>query len=126
MGEAESVTTVPSEKVCEHVLGQEIPDGLLLTVPEPTSTMVSRGLFTNVAVTDVVVLRVNVQVELLPVHPPVYPINVYPAPGVSDSVTEPFAIEAEHELGQFIPVGLLVTVPVPTFVTVNVELPVMV
>jgi hypothetical protein len=57
-GDSVRVTTVPSSNACEHVAPQSIPDGLLVTEPEPdpglaatVSAWVTGGAVLNVAVT---------------------------------------------------------------------------
>lgn len=40
LGEAVEVTTVPDVKLAEHVPGQEIPAGLLVTAPLPMTVTV--------------------------------------------------------------------------------------
>ena len=50
-GAAVRVTFVAGAKLAAHVLGQLIPAGLLVTVPEPTTVTVRLGFFVNVAVT---------------------------------------------------------------------------
>ena len=79
------VTFVPAGKVAEHVVGQLIPAGLLLTVPEP-ATVTDRVGSTKLAVTARLELTVNMQV-LVPVHAPLQPPNRKFVPGVAVSVT---------------------------------------
>jgi hypothetical protein len=56
----------------------------------------------------------------LPVHAPLQPEKAPLVPGVSLSVTWLFCGKvAEHVVGQLIPAGLLVTVPVPVPATVT-------
>jgi hypothetical protein len=76
----------------------------------------------KLAVTCWLALSVNVQVELLPLQPPVHPVNDEFAPAVSVNVTwVPLAKLALHVAPQVMPAGLLliVPVPVPAGVTVN-------
>jgi hypothetical protein len=57
-----------------------------------------------------------------PVHAPDQPENVLLAPGVSFSATWVFCAKlAEHVVGQLIPAGVLVTVPVPVPAAVTVS-----
>jgi hypothetical protein len=64
---------------------------------------------------------VTLQVAV-PVHAPLQPVKVLFIPGVSLSVTWVFCGKlAEHVLGQLIPVGLLVMLPVPVPATATVN-----
>lgn len=68
----------------------------------------------NVAVTCWLAVSVNVQVELLPLQPPVHPVKDEFAAAVSVSVTwVPLAKLALQVGAQLIPDGLLAIVPVP-------------
>jgi hypothetical protein len=115
---AVNVTAVPLAKFAEQVVGQIIPAGALITVPAPVpaGVTVSAKLFVvlNVAVTDVAAVTVTTQVPV-PEHPlPVQPANVEPSAAAAVSVTAvPLAKFAEQVVGQLIPAGALVTVPVP-------------
>ena len=76
----------------------------------------------NVAVTVVAPLSVTVQVPVPEQPPPLQPVKVEPAVGAAVNVTAvPLANAAEHVGPQVIPVGLLVTVPVPAPVLVTVS-----
>ena len=56
----------------------------------------------------------------MPLHAPPYPENWKPEPAVAVRVTEvPDGKLAVHVVGQLIPAGLLVTVPVPVTATVS-------
>jgi phage tail protein X len=118
-GVAVSVTLVPVLKFAEHVPGQLIPAGLLVTVPVPTTvteTVATVGV--NVAVTDVSDVRVITHVPVPEHPPPLQPVKVKSVPGVAVSVTLVLSGKgAAHVPGQLMPAGLLVTVPVPTTVT---------
>jgi hypothetical protein len=75
----------------------------------------------KVAVTDSAAATVTLQVPV-PVHAPLQPVKLLFVPGVSLSVTWLFCGKlAEHIVGQLIPAGLLVIVPlpVPAIATVN-------
>jgi type VI protein secretion system component VasA len=62
----------------------------------------------------------STRVQEVPLHALPYPENVKPEPAVAVSVTlVPDANEAEQVVGQLMPAGLLVTVPVPVTETVN-------
>src|SRR3989344_979991 len=67
------------------------------------------------AVTDIFVETVTMHVRLVPEHPPLlHPVNTEPVAGVAVNVTAvPVSTFIWHVLPQFIPVGLLVTVPEP-------------
>jgi len=67
---------------------------------------------------------VTVQVVAVPVHAPLQPVKVEPAPAAAVSVTGvPVVYDAEHVVPQLMPAGLLVTVPAPApaLETVRVE-----
>jgi hypothetical protein len=120
-GEASRVTVVPYENAAEQVPGQEMPEGELLTVPLPlTPTVrVCVGSEVNVAVTLSAPLIVTAQAPV-PEQAPDQPVNLYPMAGKAESVTEvPSRNEAEQVLGQEMPEGELVTVPVPLTLTVS-------
>lgn len=70
------------------MLGQLIPEGVLVTDPPPLGEIVTWrvGFATKVAVTDVAADIVTLQV-LVPVQPPLQPVKVYPLPAVAVSVT---------------------------------------
>jgi hypothetical protein len=75
----------------------------------------------KVAVTESAAVTLTLQVAA-PVHAPLQPAKALLVPGVSLSVTWLSGAKlAEHVVGQLIPAGLLVTVPVPApaMVTVN-------
>jgi hypothetical protein len=58
--------------------------------------------------------------QLKPVHAPLKPEKVDPAAAVADSVTPVPSLKfAAQVVGQLIPPGLLVTVPLPETETVN-------
>ena len=126
-----SVTGVPLAKLALQVAPQLIPAGLLEIVPVPVparltvSTLVV-ALALKVAATCWLALSVNVQEGLLPLQPPVHPVNVEFAPAVSVSVTEvPLAKLALQVAPQLIPAGLLAIepVPVPARLTVSTLVP---
>jgi hypothetical protein len=128
-GAAVNVTCAPLAKFAEQVVGQLIPAGALVTVPDPVpaSATVNAKLFVlvlKVAVTVVAAVNVTTHVPV-PVHPPpLHPVNVEPSAGLAISVTcVPLAKLAEHVDPQLIPDGLLVTVPdpVPALVTASVK-----
>jgi len=117
-GVAVSVTAVPLAKLKLHVFGQLIPVGLLVTVPAPVPALVTvictvGTVEVNVAVTEVAAVGVTAHVPV-PLQAPDQLANVELAPGVAVSVTAvPLAKPKLHVLGQLMPEGLLVTVPLP-------------
>jgi hypothetical protein len=126
VGTSLSVTWVFCVKLAEQVVGQLIPAGVLATVPVPVpaSVTVTASLMTDaglkVAVTESVAVRVTLQVAA-PVHAPPQPAKALLVPGVSLSVIWVFGGKlAEQVVGQLIPAGLLVTVPVPAPAMVTV------
>jgi len=115
-----SETCVPGAKFAEHVVGQLIPAGLLMTVPVPVRATVRASPPVNAAVTFVAAVRVMAQVLAPEQPPPLHPPKYSPVAGVSVSVTCVFGAKpAEQVPGQLIPAGLLVTVPVPVTATVT-------
>ena len=67
----------------------------------------------NVAVTEVLAVRVKLQVPV-PIQAPDQPVNVEPVLGAAVSVTDvPLAKVALHVCPQLMPEGLLVIVPAP-------------
>ena len=86
-------------------------------MPVPTAFTVSTAVFgivLKLAVTCWLALRVIVQAESLPLHPPVHPANDEPTAGVSLRVISVPLTKLALQVGaQLIPDGLLATVPVP-------------
>jgi phage tail protein X len=118
-GEAVSVTCVPWSKLAEHVVGQLMPAGLLVTVPGPETVTVSLCVGLKVAVTALAAVTDTLQARV-PEQAPLHPPNVEFGPGEAVSVTSvPRANIPKHDVGQLIPAGLLVTVPGPVAVTVS-------
>ncbi len=95
---------------------QLMPSGLLDTVPTPSPalTTVSSGP-AKIAVTVFASSTVTVHVVAVPVHPPpVKPPKVEPVAGAAVNWTiVPAAYSCEQSPPQSMPVGELVTVPVP-------------
>jgi hypothetical protein len=125
-GVAVKATAVPLANEAAHVAPQDMPAGLLVTVPapEPPLLTVSVKVCPNVAVTVVAALSVTVQGPAPEQPPPLQPVNAEPAAGAAVRVTAvPLANEAAHVAPQAMPVGALVTVPVPVpdLVTVSVK-----
>jgi hypothetical protein len=82
------------------------------------------GATEKVAVTVVAAFTVTVQGPVPLQPPPLKPVNVDPGSAAAVRVTEvPLSKDAEQVLPQVIPLGLLVTVPLPTptLVTVRVR-----
>src|SRR5437867_7204944 len=116
-GAAVKVTAVPLEYAAAQVAPQEIPAGLLVTVPVPAPVLltVSVKLCTaKVAVAVVAALGVTGQVPVPEQLPPLQPVKVEPAAGAAVKVTAvPLTYVAAQVAPQEMPAGALVTVPVP-------------
>ena len=84
---AASVTWDPAVKPALQVVPQLIPAGLLAMVPEPVpaSETVNVGAAEKVAVTELLLLRVRVQVAV-PLQAPLHPMKDEFAAGVAVSV----------------------------------------
>jgi len=116
-GVAVRVRTVPGVTDCEHVAPQLMPAGVLVTVPVPVPFLATESVTgpvrLNIAVTDVAALTVTTHVPV-PEQAPLQPAKKEPAAGVAVSVRAvPGATVCEHVAPQLMPVGALVTVPVP-------------
>ena len=117
-GAAVSTTCEPLAKLALHAAPQLIPEGLLVTVPDPlppTATDNKKlGAVVNVAVTLSPALIVTVQAPV-PLHPaPLQPAKVEPLAATAVSTTcEPPAKLALHAVLQLIPEGVVVTVSDP-------------
>jgi hypothetical protein len=115
---AVSATTWPLAKLAEQVGWQEIPAGVLVTVPVPLPASVTVKVkfvadLVNVAVTVVAAVTVTTHVPV-PSHGALQPANVEPVAGAAVKVTAvPLAKFALQVDGQVIPAGTLLTVPVP-------------
>jgi len=126
-GDAVRVTTVPIVNEVVHVVPQLMPAGELVTVPTPApafETVRARDVCTKVAVTVVAAFIVTVQVPVPEQPPPLQPLKVEPVAAAAVRVTiVPVAYDAEHVVPQVMPVGELVTVPLPApaFETVRVD-----
>ena len=127
-GVAVKLTTVPLAKFAEHVVPQEIPDGVLVTVPVPAPLLATvrvkgPGFAVKFALTDFAASMVTLQAPV-PLQAPPQPANVEPESGVAVKfTTAPLSKFAEHVGPQAIPGGELATVPVPVplFVSVRVK-----
>lgn len=118
VGAAVSATDVPLLYVEEHVEPQEIPAGLLVTVPFGEVTeRVKVGMVVKVAVTLVFAFTVITH-EPVPEQPPDQPVNVEPLAAATDKVVEVPAVTVEvHVVPQLIDPPVMVPVPVPVLAT---------
>jgi hypothetical protein len=127
-GAAVKLTTVPLAKLAEHVAPQEIPEGVLVTVPVPVPLLATvrvkgPGFAVKLALTDFAASMVTLHAPV-PLQAPLQPANVEPESGVAVRfTTAPLSKFAEHVGPQEIPAGELATVPVPVppFVTVRAK-----
>lgn len=116
---AVKVTVVPDTKGELHVAPQLMPAGLLVTVPTPAPAGVTVrvnvfGGAVKFAVTvwSAFIVTVHAPAPLQP--PPLQPLNVEPPVGAAVRVTVlALGKSAAQVAPQEIPLGLLVTVPVP-------------
>jgi len=115
---AVSVTCVPLAKFEVHVPGQLMPEGSLVTVPEPEPDVVTvsgtgAAAWSKVAVMEVSAPSVTTQLDV-PLHAPDQPVKVDAESGVAVSVScippEKLALQVDP---QVMPFGLLETVPPP-------------
>ena len=101
-----------------------MPAGLLVTVPLPVPALTTVKVFSvKVAVTDFAALIVIVHVPVPTQPAPVQPVKIESIAGATVSVTTVLlAYVSEQSEPQAMPVGLLVTMPlpVPALTTVNV------
>jgi hypothetical protein len=127
-GVAARVTCDPAAKPALQFAPQSIPAGTLVTAPpELPTTETERActkLWVNVAATlcDEFIVRVQVPV---PLHAPPQPVKVQSFAGVAVRVTcVPEAKFALQVVGQLMPEGELVTVPLPLSPTVSAYFPI--
>src|SRR6185312_11306944 len=116
VGTAVSVTDVPSLKLAAHWVGHSIPAGLLATLPVPVPVILTNNGWTRTkfAVTDCAAVMDSVQGPLPEQAAALQPAKAEPDCGDAESVTEvALSYLAVHVAPQEIPVGELVTVPVP-------------
>lgn len=128
VGVAVSVTCVPVVKVPVHGFpdagAQKRPGGLLVIVPVPVPTRMTlitpntARPFTKVTVAVLAALpKITVQTVPVTLSQPLQPPKLEPGEGIAVSFAcEPLGKTAVHWFAagpQLIPVGLLVTVPVP-------------
>jgi hypothetical protein len=127
-GVAVKLTTVPLAKLAEHVVPQESPEGILVTVPVPLPLLVTvrvkgPAFAVKFAPTDFAASIVTLQAPV-PLQAPLQPANVEPESGVAVKFTTvPLSKFAEQLEPQEIPAGELATVPVPVLDTVRVKGP---
>src|ERR1051326_8040489 len=86
-GVAAKLTTVPLAKLAEHVVPQEIPEGVLVTAPVPvpfldTVRVKGPAFAVKVALTDLAASMVTLQAPV-PVQAPLQPAKVEPESGVA-------------------------------------------
>src|SRR4029079_10059963 len=120
LGVAVKSTLAPMTKFAVQVAAQDaIPVGSLLTVPSPKPSLMTVRVAkveaaANVAVTVRSAPIATIQAPV-PLHPlPVHPMNADPLVGVALSVTVlPVSKTVVQTLPQKIPLGSLVTMPVP-------------
>jgi hypothetical protein len=111
-----TVPVVPGKAVSTKPNTALLP-GVVVTVEElPCPIPIVTGLLAllKVAVTAVAAVNVTTQVPVPVQPPPLHPANVEPSAAAAVSVTAvPLAKFAAQVVGQLIPAGALVTVPVP-------------
>jgi len=128
VGVAVSVMAVPLAYAAIQVGLQEMPKGLLVTVPSPEPalfTLSVNACTAKLAVTVVAALSVTVQVPVPEQPPPLQPEKLEPVAGVAVKVIAvPLVYEAAHVVPHEMPAGALVTAPVPApdLLTVRVKL----
>ena len=104
-----------------------MPAGDEVTVPPPVPVTFTVSTFTagaaaKVAVTACAALSVTVHVVVVFVQAPLHPVNVLPFVGAAVRVTAvPLVKLLLHVVGQVMPAGLEVTVPVPVPAVVTVS-----
>ena len=139
VGEANRVIEVADAKLAVHVAPQSIPAGELATLPVPpfwTLVTVSVNVpgggggggaeVLKAAVTVTLLLMWTVQVPVPVQPPPLQPAKTDPEAGTAVSVTViPPENEREQVVPQLMPLGALVTVPLPDpfLVTWSVNVP---
>src|SRR6056297_3279057 len=114
-GIAVSVTSVPVGNSAEHVPGQSMPPGMLVTLPPPwivTSSAGSPGTAVNVATTNRS-CSIDTTHGPVPEQSPDQPKNVKPGSGSACRITFSAGRKsaAQDVSGQSMPEGMLVTLP---------------
>ena len=122
---AVSVTDWPELNAAEQVAPQLIPLGALVTVPLPAPVLLTVSVYwvlrMKLAVTLLAAFMVTTQVPV-PLQAPLQPLKVDPVPAAAVSVTDwPELKAAEQVAPQLIPLGALVTVPLPAPVLLTVS-----
>ena len=128
VGAAVSVTVVPVGKSPAQIPGQEMPLGLLVTVPLPVPPRftVSRSVAMATLKRAVTVVVVVTEQGPVPEHPLLQPANTEPgAAAAFNETVVPSSNCPEHVPPQSMPTGVDVTVPSPLpsgcFCTVTVK-----
>jgi hypothetical protein len=105
-----------------QIAPQLMPEGELVTVPAPVSLTLSVKTRTKVADTAAALFIVTLQ-PALPLHAPPQPLSTHPAAGVALKTTFwPVLKLLLHVAPQLIPLGVLVTVPLPVMLTESEKL----
>jgi len=119
-GAAVNCTTLPAVKLALHAFPQLIPEGVLVTLPDPlpareTASENVCGERLKVAETEsLFVAPIVTEHDPVPEQAPPHPAKTDPAPGVAVNFTEVPAGKSELQAWpQLIPDGVLVTVPDP-------------
>ena len=116
-GAAVNVTLLLTAKLAEQLDPQLMPVGELVTVPVPVPVLLTvscLGTRLKLAVTLLAAVILTVQVSLLPVQAPDQPSKTDPILLVAVKVTLVLFVKlAEQVEPQLMPLGLLVTVPLP-------------
>ena len=123
-GAAVKTTLVPGAKVLEQAVGQLMPLGAEVTVPEPVTTAFSAKVPTGTAANDALTVLAAVTVTSqtpVPLQPaPLHPEKANPVEGVAANRTMlPCVKLAPHVAPQLMPAGDEATLPEPLSVTLN-------
>lgn len=127
---AVSVTAVPCAKVEAQMLPQAIPAGNELTLPEPVPANATLRVYAGVEVISAKLawqvverdLRRTFAVDAVPLHAPLHPLKLEPAPGVTVRLTVVFfENRAVQVLPQDIPAGADITTPAPVPILLTVR-----
>jgi hypothetical protein len=118
LGVAVSVTTVPAVKLLVQVVPQFKPAGEEVTTPVPVPVLTIEidgcGIWAKLAVTLRAALIATLHELAVPLQEPLHPAKVEPVPGVAVRVTVASCAKLALQVApQLMPVGALVTVPVP-------------
>jgi hypothetical protein len=124
LGVAVSVTSVPVAYAAVQAAPQLMPAGVDVTtpLPPPLFDTVSVGPASKIAVTLAGALTVSVHGFDWPAHAPAQPLNVDGAVATAVSATTvPCTKRSEQSAPQSMPIGVDLTVPPPTRVTLSTE-----